>query len=234
VVITKGSGRIAEVAARFSLDAMPGKQMAIDADLSAGLIDEKEAKLRRKTIEAESNFFGAMDGASKFVRGDAIAALIITGINLVGGIIMAIREDLGLSWLIAVTVPVLAVLLGFIISRMVPSFRLMQARIDEVNRLLREQITGVRVVRAFVREPLETERFATANQDLTTVAIRAGRWQALMFPTVMLVANVASVAVLWFGAHRVDSGQIEIGALIAFLSYLMQILVAIMMVTFIS
>ncbi|HEU0096570.1 MAG TPA: flagellar biosynthesis protein FlhA, partial [Rhizomicrobium sp.] len=92
VVITKGSGRIAEVAARFSLDAMPGKQMAIDADLSAGLIDEKEAKLRRKTIEAESNFFGAMDGASKFVRGDAIAGLLITGINIVGGIIIGVAQ----------------------------------------------------------------------------------------------------------------------------------------------
>jgi flagellar biosynthesis protein FlhA len=97
VVITKGSGRIAEVAARFSLDAMPGKQMAIDADLSAGLIDEKEAKLRRKTIEAESNFFGAMDGASKFVRGDAIAGLMIVGINIVGGIIIAVAQK-GMSF----------------------------------------------------------------------------------------------------------------------------------------
>jgi ATP-binding cassette, subfamily B, multidrug efflux pump len=158
--------------------------------------------------------------------------MVMAPIMMVGGIIMAIREDLGLSWLIAVTVPVLAVLLGFIISRMVPSFRLMQARIDEVNRLLREQITGVRVVRAFVREPRETERFDTANRDLTTVAIRAGRWQALMFPTVMLVANVASVAVLWFGGHRVESGEMQIGALTAYLSYLLQIVMAVMMGTF--
>jgi len=158
--------------------------------------------------------------------------MVMAPIMMVGGIIMSIREDLGLSWLIAVTVPVLAAALGFIISRMVPSFRMMQARIDEVNRLLREQITGVRVVRAFVREPLETERFATANQDLTTVAIRAGRWQALMFPTVMLVANVASVAVLWFGGHRVESGEMQIGALTAYLSYLLQIVMAVMMGTF--
>ncbi len=158
--------------------------------------------------------------------------MVMAPIMMVGGIIMAIREDLGLSWLIAVTVPVLAVLLGFIISRMVPSFRLMQARIDEVNRLLREQITGVRVVRAFVREPRETERFDAANRDLTTVAIRAGRWQALMFPTVMLVANVASVAVLWFGGHRVESGEMQIGALTAYLSYLLQIVMAVMMGTF--
>jgi flagellar biosynthesis protein FlhA len=97
VVITKGSGRIAEVAARFSLDAMPGKQMAIDADLSAGLIDEKEAKARRKTIESESNFFGAMDGASKFVRGDAIAGLLIVAINIIGGIIIAVAQK-GMSF----------------------------------------------------------------------------------------------------------------------------------------
>src|SRR5271167_4946348 len=97
VVITKGSGRIAEVAARLNLDAMPGKQMAIDADLSAGLIDEKEARLRRKTIEGESNFFGAMDGASKFVRGDAIAGLMIVGINIVGGIIIAVAQK-GMSF----------------------------------------------------------------------------------------------------------------------------------------
>ena len=158
--------------------------------------------------------------------------MVMAPIMMVGGIIMAMREDLGLSWLIAVTVPVLAVLLGFIISRMVPSFRLMQSRIDEVNRLLREQITGVRVVRAFVREPRETERFDAANRDLTTVAIRAGRWQALMFPTVMLVANVASVAVLWFGGHRVESGEMQIGALTAYLSYLLQIVMAVMMGTF--
>ncbi len=158
--------------------------------------------------------------------------MVMAPIMMVGGIIMAIREDLGLSWLIAVTVPVLAVLLGFIISRMVPSFRLMQTRIDEVNRLLREQITGVRVVRAFVREPLETERFAAANRDLTAVAVRAGRWQALMFPTVMLVANVASVAVLWFGGHRVESGEMQIGALTAYLAYLLQIVMSVMMATF--
>jgi ATP-binding cassette subfamily B multidrug efflux pump len=158
--------------------------------------------------------------------------MVMAPIMMVGGIIMAVREDLGLSWLIAVTVPVLAVLLGFIISRMVPSFRLMQTRIDEVNRLLREQITGVRVVRAFVREPLETERFDSANRDLTSVAIRAGRWQALMFPTVMLVANVASVAVLWFGGHRVASGEMQIGALTAYLAYLLQIVMSVMMGTF--
>jgi ATP-binding cassette subfamily B multidrug efflux pump len=158
--------------------------------------------------------------------------MVMAPIMMVGGVIMAMREDFGLSWLIGVTVPVLAVALAFIITRMVPSFRLMQSRIDEVNRLLREQITGVRVVRAFVREPLETERFATANRDLTAVATRAGRWQAAMFPTVMVVANVASVGVLWFGGHRVESGNMQIGALTAYLAYLMQIVMSVMMGTF--
>ena len=158
--------------------------------------------------------------------------MVMAPIMMVGGVIMAIREDLGLSWLIGVTVPVLALALAFIISRMVPSFRVMQTKIDEVNRLLREQITGVRVVRAFVREPLETERFAGANRDLTAVAVRAGRWQAAMFPTVMLVANVASVAVLWFGGHRVESGDMQVGALTAYLAYLMQIVMSVMMGTF--
>ena len=108
----------------------------------------------------------------------------------------------------------------------------MQARIDEVNRVLREQITGIRVVRAFVREPYESERFGAANDELTDVSVRAGRWMATMFPLVMLVVNVSSVAVIWFGGHRVDNGQMEVGALTAFLSYLMQILMSVMMATF--
>jgi ATP-binding cassette subfamily B multidrug efflux pump len=158
--------------------------------------------------------------------------MVSAPIMMVGAIVMATREDVGLSWLIVVTVPVLGSLIGFIVSRMVPSFRVMQEKIDEVNRLLREQITGIRVVRAFVREEHETERFGQANQDLTQVSIRAGRWLAGMFPVVMLVANVASVAVLWFGGHRVESGEMEVGALTAYLSYLMQIIMSVMMGTF--
>ncbi|WP_134767022.1 ABC transporter ATP-binding protein [Nocardioides sp. 1609] len=153
-------------------------------------------------------------------------------IMMVGGVVMALREDAGLGWILAVVVPALFVAVGFVISRMVPSFRLMQGRIDEVNRVLREQITGIRVVRAFVREPYEAERFGRANDDLTAVAVRAGRWLATMFPLVMLIVNVASVAVIWFGGHRVDDGQMGVGALTAFLSYLMQILMSIMMATF--
>ncbi|MDG4821999.1 ABC transporter ATP-binding protein [Asanoa sp. WMMD1127] len=158
--------------------------------------------------------------------------LVTAPITAVGGVILALREDVGLSWLMVVCVPVLAIAIGLIIRRMVPTFRSMQTRIDGVNRVLREQITGVRVVRAFVREPYETERFDGANGALTETALRAGRLMALIFPTVMLVLNVSSVGVLWFGASRVDSGQIEIGALTAFLNYLVLILMSVMMATF--
>lgn len=150
----------------------------------------------------------------------------------VGGIIMAMGQDLGLSWLMAVSVPVLLVSVGLVISRMVPLFRLMQKRIDTVNRVLREQLTGIRVIRAFVREEQESARFAAANQELTDVSRGAGRLLALMFPIVMLVLNVSSVAVIWFGGLRVEAGQMQVGALIAYLSYLLQILMAVMMATF--
>jgi ATP-binding cassette subfamily B protein len=159
--------------------------------------------------------------------------LVAAPIMMVGGVIMALREDVGLSWLMVVSVPVLALSIGAVVSRMVPQFRAMQKRIDVVNRVLREQITGIRVVRAFVRERHETARFGQANEDLTETALNVGRLMALMFPIVMLVLNVSSVAVLWFGAGRVDSGHMQIGALTAFLSYLMQILMSVMMGTFV-
>ena len=158
--------------------------------------------------------------------------MVSAPIMMVGGLVMAVHVNAGLSWLVAAVVPALGLPIGFIVSRMVPSFRKMQVRIDEVNRVLREQITGVRVVRAFVTEEAETRRFRGANEDLTEVAVRAGRWQAGMFPVVMLVANVASVAVLWFGGHRVEDGQMQIGDLTAYLSYLMQIVMSVMMATF--
>jgi ATP-binding cassette subfamily B multidrug efflux pump len=158
--------------------------------------------------------------------------MVAAPIMMVGGVLMAMREDLGLSWLLAVCVPVLFVTVGLIITRMVPGFRLMQTRIDAVNRILREQITGIRVVRAFVREPYETQRFGRANDELTEVALSTGRWMATMFPAVMLILNVSSVAVLWFGGHRVDAGDMQIGALTAFLAYLVQILMSVMMATF--
>ncbi|HEY4244496.1 MAG TPA: ABC transporter ATP-binding protein [Kofleriaceae bacterium] len=155
-------------------------------------------------------------------------------IMCVGGIVMALREDLVLSRLLLVVIPVLAGSMGLIISRMVPRFRRMQPKIDSLNRILREQITGMRVVRAFVREDREGERFDVANVELTDLALGIGRLQAMMFPTVMLVFNASTVAVLWYGGHRVASGALEVGALTAYLSYLMQVLVAVMMTTFLA
>ncbi|WP_173128838.1 ABC transporter ATP-binding protein [Kibdelosporangium persicum] len=155
-------------------------------------------------------------------------------IMCVAGVVMALQEDVGLSWLLLVCVPALAISIGLIVSRMVPQFRLMQERIDQVNRVLREQLTGIRVVRAFVREKAETDRFGDTNQRLTDTALRVGRLQAMIFPTVMLILNVSSVAVLWFGAHRVGASEMQVGALTAFLTYLVQILMSVMMATFIS
>ncbi|AYF98458.1 ABC transporter ATP-binding protein [Protaetiibacter intestinalis] len=160
--------------------------------------------------------------------------LVSTPILAIGGVIFALREDLTLSWIMVVAVPVLLVAVGLIIWRMVPQFRKMQSRIDTVNRILREQLTGIRVIRAFVREERERERFAVANDELTDTALRAGRLFALMFPVVILVLNVSSVAVLWFGAFRIEDGDMQIGSLIAFLSYLIQILMAVMMATFLA
>jgi ATP-binding cassette, subfamily B, multidrug efflux pump len=158
--------------------------------------------------------------------------MVSAPIMCVGGIIMALREDVGLSWLIVLSVTVLVAAVGTIVSKMIPAFRQMQKKIDEVNRVLREQISGIRVVRAFVREPVEQRRFGTANKDLTDTALRTGRLLAFMLPSVMIVLNVSSVAVLWFGGHRIDAGEMQVGALTAFLSYLMQILMSIMMATF--
>ena len=162
----------------------------------------------------------------------SLTIMVMAPIMLVGGVVMAVREDVGLSWLVAVSVPLLFASVGLIASRMVPGFREMQTRIDAVNRVMREQITGIRVVRAFVREPVETERFGRANEDLARVAVRVGRWMATMFPVVMLILNVSSVAVLWFGGHRVDEGAMQVGSLTAFLAYLVQILMAVMMASF--
>jgi ATP-binding cassette subfamily B protein len=151
---------------------------------------------------------------------------------MVGGVILALKQDVPLSGLLLVIIPVMAVAIAMIIVRMRPLFRGMQGRIDDVNRVMREQITGIRVIRAFVRDEHEQERFAGANTALTDVSLKVGKLMALMFPIVMLIVNVSSVGVLWFGAHRIASGDMEIGALTAFLAYLMQILMAVMMATF--
>ncbi len=161
----------------------------------------------------------------------ALTMMITAPILGIGGIVMAIREDVGLSWLVAVVVPVLVVAIGVLVARMVPGYRRMQAKLDDVNRILREQTTGIRVIRAFVREPFETERFERTNDELTDVSLSVGRWMAAMFPTMMLVVNVSSVAVLWYGGIRLDNGQMQIGSLTAYLTYLTQILFGVMMST---
>ena len=163
-----------------------------------------------------------------------LAIMVSAPIMMVGGIFMALREDLGLSWLVAVAVPALGVAIGLIIAKMVPHFRSMQTAVDSVNRILREQITGLRVVRAFVREDVERERFAVANRTYTGTALAVGKLMALAFPVVMIIFNASTVAVLWFGAQRVDDAQMEIGSLTAFMSYLIQILMSVMMATFMA
>lgn len=159
--------------------------------------------------------------------------LVTAPIMSVGGIFMAIRQDAGLSWLLLVSVPVLAAANYLIVSRMLPIFRTMQQRIDGINRVLREQLSGIRVVRAFAREPFERERFAEANTAVSDAALAAGRWQALMLPVTTLTINISSVALIWFGGFRIDAGQMQVGSLIAFLAYFMQILMAVMMATLI-
>lgn len=158
--------------------------------------------------------------------------MVSAPIMCVGGIVMALGQDVPLSSLLLGVVPVLAVAVSLIIRRLRPLFRTMQKRVDTVNRVLREQITGIRVIRAFVKDDYEQRRFGKANDEVTEISLATGRLLALMFPTVMAIVNVSSVAVLWFGAHRIDSGGMQIGALTAFLSYLMQILMSVMMATF--
>jgi ATP-binding cassette subfamily B protein len=160
--------------------------------------------------------------------------LVAAPITVVGGTVMALREDVGLSAVLVVSIPILLLTIGTIISRMLPTFRRMQDQIDVINRVLREQITGIRVVRAFVRERDEAARFRRGNEDLTASALTGGRLMGLMFPTVTVIVNISSVAVLWMGASRVDSGDLQIGSLIAFLTYLTQILMAVMMATYMA
>lgn len=162
----------------------------------------------------------------------ACTMMIAAPITMVFGIVFAIREDIGLSVIMLVAIPILIAVLAVIITRMVPTFQAMQIKVDRVNQVLRDQITGIRVVRAFVREPEEVRRFAGANDELTATSLRAGRLMALMFPVVTLFISMSGVAVLWLGAARIDSGDMELGSVVAYLSYLVQVLVAVVMLTF--
>ncbi|MCQ8769041.1 ABC transporter ATP-binding protein [Streptomyces telluris] len=210
--------------------------MAVGRDLRAAVFDRVQSFSAR-----EMGHFGAPSLITRTTNDvQQIQLLVLMAFTLmvsapimcVGGILMALEQDVPLSALLLVIVPVLGVIVSLIIWRMRPIFRGVQDKIDTVNRVLREQITGIRVIRAFVRDAHERERFDGANADLMDVSLKAGRLMSLMFPSVMLVVNLSSIAVLWFGGHRIESGDMEIGALTAFLSYLMQILMAVMMATF--
>ncbi|CAI9393293.1 ABC transporter ATP-binding protein [Microbacterium sp. T2.11-28] len=181
--------------------------------------------ITRNTNDVQQVQMLAMMGATMLVTAPLLA---------VGGIIMALQQDVGLSWLIGVAVPVLLVVAGLIISRMVPLFRQYQQKLDAVNRIMREQLTGVRVVRAFVRERIEEERFRVANTDIMIVGRKVGSLFVLMFPLAMLVLNVTVVGVIWFGGIQVDQGNVQIGTLFAFMQYVGQILMGVLMATFMT
>ncbi|MEX5257529.1 ABC transporter ATP-binding protein [Kocuria arenosa] len=203
----------------------------------------------RRAVQRQVGSFGSREvnrfGAPTLItRGtndvQQIQMLVLMGLNFmvaapimcVGGIVMALREDAGLSWLVWVSVPVLGIAVGVLVGLLMPLFRLMQGRIDRINAVLREQIVGIRVVRAFVREDHERRRFAAANRELTDVSVRIGSLFVLMFPVITMILHLATAAVLWFGGQRVGAGQIQVGSLTAFLQYLLQILTAVMMGTF--
>lgn len=209
---------------------------AVGRDIRAGVFDRVQSFSAR-----EVGHFGApslITRTTNDVQQVQMLALmtftlmVSAPIMCVGGIVMALGLDVQLSGVLVAVVPVLGISVTLIVRRLRPLFRTMQERLDNVNRVLREQITGNRVIRAFVRDTYEEERFRKANVDLTEVSLGTGRILALMFPIVMTVVNVSSIAVVWFGAHRIDSGGMEIGALTAFLAYLMQIVMAVMMATF--
>ncbi|GAA1512762.1 ABC transporter ATP-binding protein [Streptomyces albidochromogenes] len=209
---------------------------ALGRDVRAAVFDRVQSFSAR-----EVGHFGAPSLITRTTNDvQQVQMLVLMGFTLmvsapimcVGGIVMALGQDVPLSGVLLAVVPVLGISVGLIVRRMRPLFRTMQERLDTVNQVLREQITGNRVIRAFVRDTYERGRFREANTELTDVSLSAGRLMALMFPIVMTVVNVSSVAVVWFGAHRIDSGAMEIGALTAFLAYLMQIVMAVMMATF--
>ncbi|MDN6331279.1 MAG: ABC transporter ATP-binding protein/permease [Micrococcaceae bacterium] len=201
--------------------------MAVGRDIRRGVFPSVAGFSAR-----EVNEFGAPTLITRNTNDvQQVQMLVILG---VGGSIMARREDAGLSWLVRVSVPLLVVIVGFLIRLLMPLFRLMQERIDSINGVLREQIIGIRVVRAFVREPYETERFRAANERLTEVGVRVGQLFVLMFPLIGMILHLATAAVLWFGGHRVADGNMEVGSLTAFLQYLLQILMAVMMGTFMA
>lgn len=217
-------------AARAAMSA--GRDMRRDVYEKVSGFSEREVSsfgagtlITRNTNDVQQVQMLAMMGATMLVTAPLLA---------IGGIIMALQQDVGLSWLIGVAVPVLLLVAGLIISRMVPLFRSYQTKLDAVNRVMREQLTGVRVVRAFVRERIEEERFRGANTDILVVGRKVGSLFVLMFPLAMLVLNVTVVGVIWFGGIQVDAGHVQIGTLFAFMQYVGQILMGVLMATFMT
>ena len=217
-------------AARAAMQA--GRDIRNDVFERVSAFSEREVShfgagslITRNTNDVTQVQMLAMMGATMLVSAPLLA---------IGGIIMAVRQDFGLSWIIAVVVPILLLIVGVIVSRMVPLFRTFQKRLDAVNRIMREQLTGIRVVRAFVREPIEEKRFEAANTDIMDVGRRVGSLFVLLFPLAMLVLNVTVVGVIWFGGIRVDAGEIEIGTLFAFMQYIGLILGGVLMASFMT
>ena len=160
--------------------------------------------------------------------------LLAAPFTAIGGLVLALQQDVNLSWIIVIAIPLVMSILGTVVYKMVPTFRVMQVRIDRINEILREQLSGIRVVRAFVREPQEIARFQEANHDVAQTALRGGRLMSLMFPTATFIVNVSCVAVVWFGSNRIAAGQMKLGPMVAFLTYLAQILMSVMMATFMA
>jgi len=217
-------------AARAAMGA--GRDIRRDVFVKVSGFSEREVSrfgpgtlITRNTNDVQQVQMLAMMGATMLVTAPMLA---------IGGVIMALQQDVGLSWLIGVAVPVLLVLVGLIIARMVPLFRQFQVKLDNINRVMREQLTGVRVVRAFVRERIEEDRFREANTDIMIVGRKVGSLFVLMFPLAMLVLNVTVVGVIWFGGIQVDQGDVEIGTLFAFMQYVGQILGGVLMATFMT
>ena len=217
-------------AARAAMSA--GRDIRRDVYEKVSAFSEREVShfgpgslITRNTNDVQQVQMLAMMGATMLVTAPLLA---------IGGVIMALQQDVGLSWLIAVSVPGLLIIAALIISRMVPLFRVFQEKLDAINRILREQLTGVRVVRAFVREDIEAERFRGANHDIMVVGRKVGSLFVLLFPLAMLVLNVTVVGVIWFGGIQVDNGSVEIGTLFAFMQYVGQILMGVLMATFMT
>lgn len=215
-------------AARISM--MIGRDIRNDVFAKVNSFSQQEvgrfgagSLITRNTNDVQQVQMVAMLGATMLVTAPLLA---------IGGIIMALRQDLKLSWIIAVSVPVLLAIAIIIVAKMIPMFKTYQFKLDSINRVLREQLSGIRVIRAFVRENVEKEKFAEANHEITDLGRKVGELFVLLFPMVMLVLNLTIVAVIWFGGIQVDQGQTQVGTIFAFMTYVMQILMGLLMATF--